>query len=330
VKAGAALALRNPAARYIVRTACVFSAYVRLPIFVTCGVVLLLPAPAGAVLVYQRGPFDKYDAPIVVARDDGSHPRVVGRGYAPQVSATGKRLSYFKGGALASERLYEVDVNGQHRRKLADELTGKYPPRGAAWSSDDRYIVVSGSDGGVRVVDRLRHKTYVRRVAYFADATFEPDGDRFAVEAGSSVGSGIFVGSTKKEAMRDQGSGFRPAWGRPGLAFGRDNDIYLRRQIGKRATVLLPNTGGIPVDWSENGHRLLISERAPNGGVRPAVIGLESKKVTRIPVSVFYVDDFSDDGHDVLVEKDGNLVRLKLDGTKRLLVENASNATWSK
>jgi hypothetical protein len=291
---------------------------------------LIIPASAEAVLVYQRGPFEKYNAPIIVARDDGSHPRVVAHGYAPQVSATGRRLAYFT--TEGRDALYEVGVDGKGRRLLSRRVRPALPPRGVAWSPDDRYIVTSDEDGGVRVVDRVRRETFTRNIDGFGSASFAPDGHRFAVQSLSTAESAIALASVDHGGFRDLHSGRAPVWGRPGIAFAREHRILLRRRIGEPARTLLrepfPALG--PVDWSANGHRLLIFEIPLHSPSRAAVIGLESKKVTRIPVPVSSVTGISNDGHDVLAEQDGDVVLLRLDGTKRLLVPDATYATWTK
>jgi hypothetical protein len=302
----------------------------RIVVLAAAIAVLLCPAEAGAVLVYQRGADETlHDAPIVVARNNGTHPRVVAHGFGPQISATGRRLTYLV--LNGRDALYEVGVDGANRRRLTFHVMPSVPPRGVAWSPDDRYVVTASDEFGVRLVDRQRRKAFSRGPGSYAGASFAPDGERYAVESGGTEGA-VVVDPVERGRSVSVWSGVRPVWGGPGIAFGREHKVLLRRRIGGPARTLMtePFPSISPVDWSANGHRLVVFENPPRAPARAAVIGLESKKVTRIPVPVSSVTGISNDGHDVLAEQDGDIVLLRLDGTRRVLVPNATFATWTK
>ena len=304
----------------------------RPSLLAACAVFLLLPAQAAAVLVYQRGTADDLNAPIVVAGNDGSHPRVVATGFDPQVSPTGKRVAYFTY-ATGGDTLNEVGVDGTGRRKLVGHTTGHSPPRAVAWSHDEHYVVVADAQRlGLKLVDRRQRKIFLRNTGDHGGASFGPGSKLFAVESVGETESGIAIASVSSLKLRGPVTGFAPAWGPPGLAFAREHKILLRRRPGEPARTILREAFPIarPVDWSANGHRLLIDESPSGVAHRAAVIGLESKKVTRIPTRVSAVRGISNDGHAVLAEMNGDLVALHLDGTKLTLVSNAANATWTK
>jgi hypothetical protein len=298
--------------------------------FATLAASALLATPAHAVLVYQHGSGDTFaDAPIVVARNDGTHPRVVAHGFAPQVSATGRRLTYFV--LHGRDALYEVGVDGTHRRRLTLHVMPAGPRLGVAWSPDDRYVITQSDEFGVRLVDRQRRKASSRGPGGYGGASFAPDGARYAVGSGG-LDSAVVIDSVEQQEPLSVWDGFRPVWGRPGVAFGREHRVLLRHRMGGRARTLLtePFPDLSPVDWSANGHRLIVYESPSRKPSRAAVIGLESKRVTRIPVPVSSVTGISNDGHDVLAEQDGDVVLLRLNGTRRVLVPNATFATWTK
>jgi dipeptidyl aminopeptidase/acylaminoacyl peptidase len=256
---------------------------------------LLASGAAQAALVYQRGA-SQYDNPTVVsARSDGTHRLVLAHGYGPTLSPDGKLVAYYKG--AGAESLYVEPVRGGPARRLVYGTVDTGAP--IAWSPDGRRLVVGRVEGGAYVVDL--------------------DGDLY--------GYGL-----DSPGERSLGSGWSPLWGPRGLAFGRGHRVLLRRGFGDRAHTVL-HRGGSAVAWSADGRRLLVSSYI-RGTPRPweyraVLVDLEGGDPVVVPYAFRRVADLSRDGRSVLgTNVDGAIVRVRLDGAERVLVQRGTRPDW--
>ena len=122
------------------------------PIRLTDGLVDWGPdwSPDGTKIVYDtvRVPEDHHLAPggITVMDADGNNKRLVknARGIHPSWSPDGKRIAFISG-----RRIYVIDVDGRHRRRLTRDFVHKSLP---SWSPDGKRIAYVG-DNVIWVVD---------------------------------------------------------------------------------------------------------------------------------------------------------------------------------
>ena len=122
------------------------------PIRLTDGLVDWGPdwSPDGTKIVYDtvRVPEDHHLAPggITVMDAEGTNKRLVknARGIHPSWSPDGKRIAFISG-----RRIYVIDVDGRHRRRLTRDVVHKRLP---SWSPDGKRIAYVG-DNVIWVVD---------------------------------------------------------------------------------------------------------------------------------------------------------------------------------
>lgn len=316
---------------------------------------LALGTPASAVVVYQRSGDPQtypYNSRVFAASNDGTASRRIARGYWPQISHDGRRVAYFVASrSRGVDDLYTVGVRGRHRRLVVRDVSSQ---GGIAWSPDDRYVVVgSGYSYGILLVDVRRRVSHEIQTGDFGGASFAPDGGRFAVENepashGASWLTMVDVRSHHQHPL--SGGEYGPVWGPPGLAFAHDNDPYdpedpafqqhppppdtsvlLRESWGGHLRTLLHERADLrPIDWSANGHRLLIAELRPRLGEDALVLQLKARALRRIPCWLSAIDELSKNGREVLGEAEGAVVGLGWDGKAKVLARDATHASWTK
>jgi hypothetical protein len=299
---------------------------------ITVFTVLLLAAPADAVLVYQA---KEGTHPVVVAaRDDGSHARVVAHGYRPQVSPRGRLIAYFQIGDRTGNRLNVVGTHGDHRHLLASRTDSD---SGVAWSPDDRYLTVAPSldfDYPVRLVDVRKGTTKrMRADAEYAGAGWTPDGTALTIWSAISSSSGVTdflthvkVASGERQPLDEEGA--FPLWSRHGLAFeGDSGGLLLKKHLDEGPETLLAREA-YPVGWSANGNRLLAWEHS-RFAQQAVLIDLSPRTIRRVKEPVFPTA-LSHDGKKVLGEMNGDVVERSGNGTVKVLARDATSPSWTK
>ena len=270
----------------------------------------------------------------MASRPDGSDPRVVAHGFAPQVSPNGHYVAYFTPGGSEGDKLYVVGVRGLHRRLLTGGVFA--PPtrdRSVAWSPDERYLVVGNvrGRGGYLVDVRAGTRAPVRTEDDYGGASFAPDGETFAIVNLFGTAD-LFAVRTADRRKRPLGSGFAPVWGIPGLAFAREHRVLLRPRIDGSARTVYQKADSVvvPVDWSADGEWLLIARyvSTPASGIR-AILRDPDAGTRVLPGKFAAIAGLSRDGTRVLGEQNGNVVAANRAGGVRVLAQHATRPSWS-
>jgi Tol biopolymer transport system component len=287
------------------------------------------PGTASASMVYQRGE-SQYDSPTVVsARSDGSHKRVVAHGFAPTLSPDGRLVAYFTG-----EGLYVQPVRGGSARRLAQWSWDTGGP--IAWSPDSRRLVASPAYGAY-LVDLQGRKRELTEMYLFSAASVSPDGRRVVIEKDLECDTcygDLFDVDVDSLKERPLGSGWSPVWGPRGLAFARHGRVLVRRHPGGGVhTVLHSHRSARPIDWSADGRRLLVAEivsgSAPSWQFRALLLRVGHGHPAVVPYAFDDVAALSKDGREVLGRNaDGEIVRVGIDGSERVLAHRGSRPDW--
>ena len=246
------------------------TAYVVVVAAVTLGA-----APVASARIVATKGFGPGAGRIVIARDDGSHVHRLAQGDEAQIAPNGK---------LVAVSNMDPGQQGTHPRVMVYRASGGRPlfvirkrifP--IAWSRDSRMLVglesVNATDDRVVVIDA---KTGARTGLLTGDLdypTFSPDSKQIAFVG---YGPGINYGGTLKvldlatrsvRTLAEHAS--LPVWGRLGIAFEtvfhneyHFSNLALIQPDGsgfRRLTNVPPRktSGFYPVDWSDDGTRLL-------------------------------------------------------------------------
>ena len=140
---------------------------------------LLLPAQAGATLVYSKNP---NHSSVWVANDDGSGARRLAPGSSPKISPDGRTVAY---SVVGNERTYRPDL-------MVEPADASAPPRVLAkgwrdtftfaWTPDSRTIVtVVGPELGAKRLALIDVATGAQRTIArggFASVSLSPAGDQ--------------------------------------------------------------------------------------------------------------------------------------------------------
>jgi Tol biopolymer transport system component len=240
---------------------------------------LALPAAANATLSYTKG---LQKPRVYVAEDNGSGARQVGVGTNSHVSPNGEWVAYERESSSgASElRLYQVDI--QKSERLLNPWAESFV---FAWSPDSTKVaVVTGGIRGKRTllvmdVKSLRREKVAR--GYFNGVSFSPESDEVVYgvsQTDNTLKSDIFrytLGGTGPKALtKGKDSGY-PLWGpKEQIVFAHftggkkpsespAGQLFLMNPEGQQISRLTHTKitplalGLIPIDWSENGARVL-------------------------------------------------------------------------
>jgi hypothetical protein len=316
----------------------------RRALLTAAALLALFAAPASARMVYERSQGGGERRGIYVARDDGSHARLVAwRGYSPYLSPSGRFIAYF---GKDRRGLHVVGTRGLHDTIVLRHAYEAVPAAPLAWSPDERWIVAardSGENEGPWLVDRRRHTA--RELGghdAYGGASFDPRGSRFAAGSADDKPGYRFATYALDPLRRlSRGFGSSPVWGRRGLAFTQFPPIgdgvpsgterIALRAGGRTRTLLEERASLYPVDWSDDGRVLLVSEQTePEKPVRAVLLRAGSGKVTRIPTLLGEVYDLSRDGRRVLGAIGPGVVSVTPGGKVRLLADRATHARWTK
>ena len=110
--------------------------------------------------------------------------------------------------------------------------------------------------------------------------------------------------------------------------------MFLRRRIGERAHLIFNSRRGArPIAWSADGRRLLVADVVPGSGPhwhwRAVVVRLGAADPTAVPYTFDAIDDLSRNGREILGKSlDGEVVRVGLDGTARILARRGGRPDW--
>jgi WD40 repeat protein len=296
--------------------------------FVLClAVSIALPSRASAVLVYER----PASHTIVVARDDGTQPKVLGHGQRPVVAPDGRKVAFLARVRRGHGDLRVRQLNSSRSVLLAHSISTLSP---VVWSPDSRYLVARGDrrDDAI-LLDVKRRKRRSFPDSSYAGASFAPDSSRVAFASLQSSGGTLYIADVHSGRTRAVADGFSPAWGTAGIAYAGDiGEVDLKRSPRARQRVLLVDRGRdlLPLAWASRAPRLLVRELLTDGGFRALVIDAETRAVSEAAHTFSSVDGIASHGHVILAELGGNVVAAKEDGTLRTLATGARAASWTK
>jgi len=322
---------------------------------------LALAGSAQGVLVYDRVHAGHRE--IVVAKDDGSARHVIAKGIFPVVSPDGRNVAFFAG-RRGKRGLWVVRIDGRHARRYVSHTDARniaatlYDP--FRWSPNSRYILGNISTPcagtlrkvgcGAATLIRVGRGVVARyrKVDIVDGVTFSPDSRKFVLARvtgdGSSQGGGglLELGGTRRPGnLRLLGSGERPNWGRPGLAFlsadtksGVDEVDLVTSPGAPPRTLFTQMPGGNRLDdivnWTVGTGDLLIGLLDAAADIEPALIDPRTAAVQEFPQRLMALSAISRDGRTVLGESlQGEVVRVRADGNVKVLASHADSATWT-
>ena len=239
---------------------------------------LALPTAAGATLTYTKG-FQK--PRVYYAENNGKGEHQIGIGRNAHISPDGETVIYEKEtGSGAEMRLYSIAA-GKGQRLLN-------PWRESfvfAWSPDSSMIAaLQGPLNGkatLRIINLENGKRTKVGTGYFNGVSFSPESDEIAYgvsQTENTLKSDVFrymLGGTAPKALTKGKVSAYPLWGpKEQIVFARFKDtkekyeapsgqLFVMNPEGQRISQVTHTklnafqTGLIPVDWSENGARLL-------------------------------------------------------------------------
>jgi WD40 repeat protein len=306
---------------------------------ISVAMVLLVAAPAHAVLVYEHVPSHR----IFVARDDGTKRREVAHGYLPALSPSGRQI-VFERVTNDQTELWVMRADGTHKRRLL--FNAYLDPHGStrSWSPNSRYVVAGDpSSGGAYIVDLKEHKTHVIGTGNdfsFGGATFAPDSRRAVFEQPPIRGpSNLAVRDAAGRHPHHVAYGDTPLWGAGGLAFHGNAGLKLKRRLSGPTQLIVPSNGHdlLPIDWSPHGHSLLFArEDSGEFDLHAVFVRLSDRQTQLVPKTFSEIYAMSRKGTFVLGavggdgETTGDVVRVKRNGHSRVLARKARSATWTK
>lgn len=240
---------------------------------------LALPAAANATLSYTK---DFKQPQVFYAQDNGKGAHKIGPGYNSHVSPNGEMVIYERGTASGTEmRLYSLEAGRSER--LLNPWQESYV---FAWSPDSTMVAaLTGPLNGPATLLVINVETGKRtKIAkgFFNGVSFSPESEELVYAVSPTLhypsNSNIFrvkVDGTGKVALSHDGKSLDPLWGPTGqIVFARElgakqrrygpkNELFLMNEEGERISRLTntkvdPLAQGLsPIQWSENGRRLL-------------------------------------------------------------------------
>jgi len=251
-----------------------------LTVLLAAAALLALPAAAQATLSFVRGPL----APAVyVANDNGSGVKKIGAGSTPHVSPDGKSIAYLHEGPGHAQELKLASAAGGPGRTL---MAAWRESQTFAFSPDSTQIAaLRGPELGKRtlvLIDVASGAQQTVASGYFNGVSFSPEGDELVYGRAASesyppktdlyrfaIASGQTARLTKDKRSQ------APLWGPSGKIvfvkllnadkrkYGPKSELYLINPNGKGLKRLThTNVGALliglfPIEWSDNGNRLL-------------------------------------------------------------------------
>ncbi len=323
---------------------------------------LAVPAAANATLSYTK---DLNQPTLYYAKDNGKGAKKIGPGYNSLVSPDGESVIFERSTPDGAElRLFSVGV-GKSKQLLGSLQEGYM----RAWSPDSKLVAaltgkLNGPDTLV-VIDVETMKRTKIATGYFNGFSFSPESDELVYGVSQSIHypikSNIFrikVDGTGRVALTHDKQSVDPLWGPTGqIVFGRElgaktrqygpaNQLFVMNEDGERIsqvthTKVSPLAEGLgPIQWSENGRRLLAEYGGEDQSYAVAVnvvTGAETSLSPGNTESGFMGAALSPDGQTVLgttgLSFGGNLhpevvTKSWSGGKEKVLVPGAFEPSW--
>jgi hypothetical protein len=270
----------------------------------TLAAALVLAAPAGATITVTAGLHaDGGNGHIVIARDDGSHQRSLGKGDASVISPNGKLVavtdypSYTRPGKTTFKLLRAA--GGAPLFRISAGFGA------VSWAPDSKTLAGLDDIGRLVTID-ARTGARTRIAAALGAASFSPDSKRLAYATPGRVLKVVKLAAHTTTTLRRHAD--TPVWSRHGIAFSAVHtlggqfiwNVATMRPDGthfRQLTKVQPTNqyfGLAPSAWSRDGKRLATETRgadgywfhtyvvdAVHGGARLLFTGLTNTTISR-------------------------------------------------
>ncbi len=227
---------------------------------------LILTAPADATITFTAGLHaDGNKGHIYIARDDGSHKRLLASGDASAISPNGK---------LVAVTDYPASYPGSATFKVygtaggAPLLTLPESLAVLTWAPDSRMLAGTDENGRLVTIDVATGAQTPISGSTRGGPSFSPDSKRLAYATQGDALKIVDLATHATTTLRRHAES--PVWGRHGIAFGtthkrggqtiwnvatmRPNGTHFRQLTHIHPTQLY--FGLVPAAWSANGRRL--------------------------------------------------------------------------
>ena len=320
---------------------------------------LLLPASAGATLVFTRNPLHPA---VFAAGDNGKGAHRIGAGNSPHISPDGHSIVFLRAGK--SPEMVTVPAGGGAPRLL---MKGWREQFDFSFSPNSEMVAAErGHELGKRklvVIDLASGRQTVVAQGFFSGFDFSPDGSELVFSKSGkafSLSGDLFrggVGGGKPAALTEDHRSVSPLWSPDGrIVFDRVRN--LKSPVGPKGQLYVMNRNGgavrqlthtkvapllfglSPVAFSANGQRLLAEFGGQDTAYAVAVNprnGAEHKLIPGDMEIGFFGTAISKDGKQVLGETSveagpGQKIAVVPygGGKKKVIVANGFEPDWNR